>query len=157
MIFYIVCIFLLLVAALCAWGISVADFRRRIIPDAYLFPLMLVGLLMSAMCPFWIVTPIDAAIGAGFGYVIAAGIGFLFDYAYRRQNPDMVAPIGMGDIKLISVGGIWMGVTGLAIALVVACVTGIVWARVQHQKYIPFGPFFVIGGILALIIMFFLI
>ena len=141
---------LLVWAAICAILISVTDFRRRIIPDAYLFPLMLSGLLLIAFFN-WPTTITDAAIGATFGYLMSAFVGFIFDWQIRKKNPDTFPPIGLGDIKLIGVGGIWLGANGLGLALVIACVAGILWALIKRQKYIPFGPFFVIGGILALL------
>ena len=141
---------LLVWAAVCAALISIADFRRRIIPDAYLFPLILIGLLLIAFFS-WPTTLTDAAIGATFGYLTSALIGFIFDWHIRKKNPDIIAPIGLGDIKLISVGGLWLGANGLGIALVIACISGIVWARIKHQRYIPFGPFFITGTILTLL------
>ena len=97
---------LLLVGAIaCATLISVADFRRRIIPDAYLFPLMLIGLILITFFGFPI-SMRDAVIGATFGYAVSAIIGFAFDYFIRHRSPDATPPIGMGDIKLIGVGGL---------------------------------------------------
>lgn len=141
---------LLVWASICAIMISVSDFRRRIIPDAYLFPLMLSGLLLIAFFDWPISIP-DAAIGATFGYIMSALVGFLFDWQIRKKNPDAITPIGMGDIKLIGIGGLWLGANGLGVALIIACVSGMIWSLIKHQKYIPFGPFFIIGGILALI------
>lgn len=151
MFFNIFFIGLLVWAAICATLVSVADFRRRIIPDAYLFPLMLSGLLLIAFYG-WPTSMVEAAIGATFGYLMSAFVGFVFDWRIRKKNPDATPPIGLGDIKLIGVGGLWLGVNGLGVALVIACVSGILWARIKKQKYIPFGPFFIIGAILALII-----
>lgn len=156
MIFNIFFILLLLGAIACSVLISIADFRRRIIPDAYLFPLMLIGLILIVFFGF----PIgirDGVIGATFGYAMSAVIGFAFDYFIRRKNPDATPPIGMGDIKLIGVGGLWLGTTGLSFALIVAGLTGAIWARVKHQKFIPFAPFFLTGGILSLIANLFLL
>lgn len=156
MIFNIFFILLLIGAIACSVLISIADFRRRIIPDAYLFPLMLIGLLLIVFFGF----PIgirDGVIGATFGYVMSAVIGFAFDYFIRRRTPDAIPPIGMGDIKLICVGGLWLGTTGLSFALIIACLTGAIWARVKNQKFIPFAPFFLTGGILSLIANLFLI
>lgn len=150
MFFNIFFICLLVWAAICAALISVADFRRRIIPDAYLFPLMLSGLLLIAFFN-WPITIADAAIGATFGYLMAAFVGFIFDWQIRKKNPNAITPIGLGDIKLIGVGGLWLGANGLGFALIIACVSGMLWALLKHQKYIPFGPFFIIGGILALL------
>lgn len=143
-------------AIFCAWRISMADFRRRIIPDAYLLPLAIIGLVLVAWFP-WPFGPRVAAIGAAFGYVLSTVIGFIFEkIAYRHHN-NTTPPIGFGDIKLISTGGIWLGTTGLAIALIISCITGILWARNHNKKYIPFAPFFVIGGFLSLIAIAFLI
>lgn len=156
MISHIFLVLLALGAAWCIINISIADFRRRIIPDAFLFPLMLIGLLYITFFSY----PIGmerAVIGACFGYAMAAIIGFTFDYLMRCRNPGAAAPIGMGDIKLIGVGGLWLGTSGLAIALIIACISGGIWARIHHQKYIPFAPFFLLGGILAFIAIKFLI
>ncbi len=157
MIYYIFFIALLITAIWCAWNISVADLRRRIIPDVYLWPLMLIGLIFATWSPVWHIGPRLAVVGAAFGYAMAAIIGFIYDTRMRKKNPDAIAPIGMGDIKLIATGGIWLGLTGLSVALIIACISGGIWARYKKQKYIPFAPFFIIGGILALIGLWFLL
>ena len=132
--------------------IATADMRRRIIPDAYLFPLMIIGAIMTTFFPW----PHDigaGVIGMTFGYIMAAVIGLIFDWFMTRRNPVAETPIGMGDIKLIAVGGLWCGPVGLGIALVLACIFGAAWAYRKKQKFIPFAPFFIIGAILALIII----
>ena len=151
MISYIFFIFLLVIAVILSILISVTDFRRRIIPDAYLFPLMLIGLTLIAFYSFPI-TLQSAVIGGAFSYLMSAIIGAGFDYYMTAKNPDASAPIGMGDIKLLGVGGLWLGTNGLAIALIISCLLGILWSKHKHQKYIPFAPFFFIGGFLSFII-----
>ena len=153
-IFFIV---LLALALWCAWRISVADLRRRIIPDAYLWPLLLIGALIVTWSPFWPIGPYTATVGAAFGYALAAIVGFVFDWIRRRKNPDADTPIGMGDIRLIATGGIWMGPQGLGLALVLACIGGAIWSLARRKRYIPFAPFFIGGAILSLIAMAFLI
>ncbi len=135
-------------------GLSVmiarADFRRRIIPDAYLFPLMLTGLLLIAFFD-WPHDIATAAIGGAFGYGLAAITGFAFDYYIRHRDSAAPAPIGMGDIKLLGVGGIWLGTGGLAVALIIACISGMIWARVRGVRFIPFAPFFLLGAFFSLL------
>lgn len=157
MIFYLFLAILFAAAIGCAIAISVADFRRRIIPDAYLVPLFLIGLLITNIMPNWVCSPKTAAIGAFVGYTLGAATGFIFDFIRRRHNPDADTPIGMGDIKLLATGGLWLGLNGLAIALVLSCVFGGIWAQVRKQRFIPFAPFFVAGSILSLIIVAFLL
>lgn len=88
---------------------------------------------------------------------MAAVIGLIFAHIIAKRNPTADSPIGMGDIKLIAVGGLWCGPTGLAISLIFACIFGALWAYRKKQKFIPFAPFFILGGFLSLIIITFLI
>ncbi len=154
--FYNILFIILLIAALiCAFGISYTDWRRRIIPDVLLLPLMLIGLIITNFFP-WPTSTADGAIAAVFGYALAMIIGVIFDFINKnRKRHD--TPIGMGDIKLMVVGGLWLGATGLAMALVIACIAGLIWGIRKQQKFIPFAPFFITGGILSLIATMFLI
>ena len=98
MISHIFFIILLIISAILSVLISISDFRRRIIPDAYLFPLMLIGLILIGFYSF----PIgihSAIIGATFGYTMAMIIGWIFDTHMQRTNKNTDTPIGMGDIK----------------------------------------------------------
>lgn len=158
MIYNIFFIVLLILAIFCTVRIVIADSRRRIIPDIYLFPLLIIGLVITAWFP-WVVSPRAAALGAAFGFGLSAIIGFAYERIGKNKtrqdgnNP----PIGLGDIKLIGTGGIWLGATGLSIALIISCVLGMIWGATRHQKYIPFAPFFAIGGFLSLIAIWFLL
>lgn len=156
MISYIFFIILLVIAIILSIRISIYDYRHRIIPDAHLFPLMLIGLITSGIYnfPFDIKTGIA---GATFGYITSALLGFIFDKAMQRRNKNSETPIGMGDIKLISIGGLWLGTGGLALALIISGISGAIWARKQNQKFIPFAPFFIFGGFLSFIINLFLL
>ena len=147
---------LILLAFGCVLAISRADFRRRIIPDVYLFPLLLIGLCLIVFFPYPI-SVADAGVGAVLGYVLSMGVGLVFEYRMRRRGDMEFPPIGMGDIKLMAVGGLWLGTTGLSIALIVAGVVGGLWAYKKRQKYIPFAPFFFVGGFLSFVLCRFLI
>lgn len=155
-IFWTFFVILLMLALYLCYKISKTDMRRRIIPDGYLFPLLIIGLVILAFFP-WPFGIQIGVIGMAFGYMMTAIIGLIFDKIISHRNPNAESPIGMGDIKLIAVGGLWCGPTGLAIALVLACVFGAAWAYRKKQKFIPFAPFFIIGGILSLITIAFLI
>ena len=155
-IFYATFILLTILAVYLAYKIGSADMRRRIIPDAYLFPLMIIGAILTTFFP-WPHNIASGVLGMTFGYIMATVIGLIFDKIITRRNPGADTPIGMGDIKLIAVGGLWCGPHGLAIALVFACIFGAAWAYRKKQKFIPFAPFFIIGAILSLIITAFLL
>ena len=154
--FWVIFTLLALLGVFLGWKICVTDLRRRIIPDAYLFPLLIDGLIITTFFP-WVCSISEGVIGMLFGYILAATVGFFFDRSMNKHNPNAVAPIGMGDIKLIATGGLWLGVQGLALALVGACIFGAIWSYAKKQKYIPFAPFFIAGAFLALIVVGFLI
>ena len=140
-------------AIFCAFRMATADFRRRIIPDVYLFPFMFAGLLTVTFFP-WPVTIGDSVVGGAMGYCLGLIIGFIFE---RIKKDQKYPPIGMGDIKLLGAGGIWLGTMGLSIAMIISCVLAFLWNWRKKEKYIPFAPFFLIGGFLSLIIIQFLI
>jgi len=58
--------------------------------------------------------------------------------------------IGFGDIKLLAVGGIWLGTSGLSVAVITACVLGVVWAVIRKKRFVPFAPFFIVGMVGAI-------
>lgn len=153
MIYYIFFSLVLIGALFCAWRMATADFRRHIIPDVYLFPFLFAGLLTTTFFP-WPVTNADSVIGGAMGYCLGLIVGFIFD---RLKKNAEYPPIGMGDIKLLGAGGIWLGTQGLSIAMIITCVLVYIWNWKKREKYIPFAPFFLIGGFLALIAIQFLI
>lgn len=148
---------LLALAAFLAFKMAVADWRRRIIPDAYLFPFMLIGLLVLVFGR-WPVGITDGVLGGALGYGLGAGIGFLFSVIRKNSHKnDEFPPIGMGDIKLLAAGGIWLGTMGLAMATMGACVLGGLWGMRRRARFIPFAPFFMVGAIIALLGLWFLL
>ncbi len=153
MIYNIFFSFVLIGAVFCAYRMATADFQRRIIPDVYLFPFLFAGLLTTAFFP-WPVTISDSIIGGAMGYCLGLIVGFIFEKIKPNQK---YPPIGMGDIKLLGAGGIWLGTIGLSIAMLISCVVAYIWNWKRHNKYIPFAPFFLIGGFLSLIIIQFLL
>ena len=153
MIYYIFFSCVLIGSIFCAIRMATADFRRRIIPDVYLFPFLFAGLLTTTFFP-WPITISDSVIGGAMGYCLGLIVGFIFEKIKKDQK---YPPIGMGDIKLLGAGGIWLGTMGLSIAMVLSCVLGGLWNLRKHEKYIPFAPFFLISGFLSLIIIQFLI
>ena len=153
MIYNIFFALVLIGAIFCAVRMATNDLKRRIIPDVYLFPFLFAGLITTTFFP-WPVTISDSVIGGAMGYCLGLIVGFVFDKIKPNQK---YPPIGMGDIKLLGAGGIWFGTMGLSLAMILSCVLAYLWNWKRKDKYIPFAPFFLIGGFLSLIIIQFLI
>jgi leader peptidase (prepilin peptidase)/N-methyltransferase len=123
---------------------ALIDIERRIIPNRITGPGALVGIGLSlALDPagepqrlLW------AAIAGGFLLVAAL------------VNP---AGMGMGDVKLLAVMGLFLGrpvVVALLLALLGSMLAGVAIAsrrgvREARRTGLPFGPYLAVGGVLA--------
>ncbi len=156
MFFYLIFSILILIALFCAYQMSAIDLKRRIIPDVYLFPFLLIGLILPVFFgDIWPITIMDSVLAGTFGYLLTILTGFVFSKTVKK-NKD-ITPIGFGDVKLLAAGGIWLGTSVFPIALIIACVIARIWGTRKKQDFVPFAPFFIFGSIIAFIIFTFLI
>lgn len=126
-------------------AVTVTDLERRIIPNTILAVAAAAAIAIAAVVdPGSIPERLGAAAGAG-GLLLAAAL------AYPRG-------MGMGDVKLAAVMGLYLGVSvapALLIALAAGSVSGLViMARgglEARKQAIPFGPFLALGGVVALL------
>jgi leader peptidase (prepilin peptidase) / N-methyltransferase len=120
------------------------DLDHRIIPNKILLPAAIWGLAATiAFRP----DNVDDALIAG---AIAFGALLLAALAYP-------AGMGMGDVKLAGVMGIYLG-SGIAPAMLVAFLAGSIVGlmiiaregRDARKKGVPFGPFLALGGLVGI-------
>jgi leader peptidase (prepilin peptidase) / N-methyltransferase len=138
-----------LLCLLCA-ALAWIDIRHGIIPDW--LNLMVAGLGLIRIMTIGDPSTALQAIGEG------AAIGVLFwllrrlYFAYRK-----VQGLGLGDVKFLGAAGIWVGVTGLPVLLLVATLTALAYAGITHlagrsltaRTSLSFGPFLAIGLLLT--------
>jgi leader peptidase (prepilin peptidase) / N-methyltransferase len=123
---------------------AVIDIERRIIPNRITYPAALVALLLGL------------ALDAGHEpqRLMWAGIAGGFLLLAALVNP---AGMGMGDVKLLFVMGLFLGrpvVVALLLALLGPLFAGIFLARrkgvkVARKSALPFGPCLALGGLVA--------
>jgi leader peptidase (prepilin peptidase)/N-methyltransferase len=121
------------------------DLRERIIPNKILLPSAIAAIVAGALLdPSYLPEQLIAGAAAG-------GFLLVFVLAYPRG-------MGMGDVKLAAVLGLYLG-RSVAVALLVGVlagtlVGGAVMARVGvkagRKTAIPFGPFLAFGGLVGL-------
>ena len=127
--------------------VTLIDLDERLIPNKITLPAALgavvIGLLFA---PARVPGQLIAA-------AAAAGFLLVFVLAYPRG-------MGMGDVKLAGVLGLYLGAS-VAVALLVGVLAGVivgavVMARVGvaegRRTAIPFGPFLALGGVVALFV-----
>jgi leader peptidase (prepilin peptidase)/N-methyltransferase len=138
----------LLLASLVA--LAFIDFDTHLLPDDITLPLAWVGLLVNL--DGRLVPLPEAVIGAVAGYLSLWSIYHLFKLLTGKEG------MGFGDFKLLAALGAWLGWKMLLPILLAASLAGavvgiglILFAGHDRTRPIPFGPWLVLGGFIALI------
>lgn len=120
------------------------DERYFLLPDFFTIPLLLLGIMMSCLCPE--TTPIAGITGAIFGYLIATISVLLLGLIERPE-------LGAGDVKMMTALGAWLGVLGLNYTVLISFFLFAMPALCQSKRRGAYGPAL---GIAALITFFFI-
>ena len=120
-------------------AVAVVDFRTYRIPDLLSLPLIGGGLLWAA---FGQEPWTDHLFGAVLGYASLAGFGAIYFRLRGREG------LGLGDAKLFSAAGAWLGWQALPLVLATASLAGLLFAvaiivatsRDRLDGRLAFGP-----------------
>jgi leader peptidase (prepilin peptidase)/N-methyltransferase len=125
--------------------VALIDFDRRIIPNKITLPAAIAAVAIGlALAPGKVPEQLIAGAAAG---------GFLLVFALAYPQG-----MGMGDVKLAAVLGLFLG-RSVAVAVLVGVLTGALLGAAMMARLgvargrktaIPFGPFLALGGIVAL-------
>jgi len=132
--------------ALIMLGIAVADARNFVIPDVLTAAALLLGALNAGLAEDGMSLP-AAAEAALRGGVLALSFAALRAVYYRLRRRH---GIGIGDIKLAAVAGVWLAWTSVAIAVEIAALAAVAyytfvqWRRgrpLRGHAVLPVGLF----------------
>jgi leader peptidase (prepilin peptidase) / N-methyltransferase len=125
------------------WLLTLAwiDIRRWLLPDPLTLPLVIAGLLATAM-----LDPAELAehaLGAALGFLSLRAVGLLYQVMRGREG------LGRGDAKLLAASGAWVGAGALPEVVLGAAVSALTAAacfrfagvRLNARSALPFGPF----------------
>lgn len=127
-------------------AIALTDLERRIIPNKILLVGAIAGVAIAAVAdPGSLPEKAIAAAAAG-------GLLFAVALAYPRG-------MGMGDVKLAAVMGLYLG-RSVAPALLIAFAVGALFGMAlmalrgatARKQAVPFGPFLALGGVAGLLV-----
>jgi leader peptidase (prepilin peptidase)/N-methyltransferase len=126
-------------------AITLTDLELRVIPNKILLVSALLGVAIAAAADPGSLPERAAAAAA------ASGLLFLAALAYPRG-------MGLGDVKLAAVMGLFLG-RNVAPAILVALLVGSLFGlgmiarhgAAARKRAIPFGPFLALGGVVALL------
>ena len=131
-------------------ALAFIDLEHFLLPDRITLPLLAMGLLINTIGGF--TDPLSALIGAVSGY----GLLWAIYHAYRALTGR--EGFGYGDFKLLGALGAWLGWQLLPLIILLSAgvgaaigITLILMRRHQRSEPLPFGPFLVGAGWLALL------
>ncbi len=119
--------------------LSWIDLKTHRLPDIYTLPLVLAGLILSALEGQ--AALMGSAIGGAVGFAMFAVIGHFFFARTGREG------LGLGDAKLFAAAGTWLGWTALPSVLLVAAGSALLFALATQarSKGVAFGPWIALG------------
>lgn len=116
-------------------GLSLVDLDKYIIPDRFIVAgIVWWAATVPLMAEPWKLQLKDGLLGA---FVIAGAmlaLSLIFDKVTGKES------LGGGDVKLLFMAGLYLGLLTSLLNLILACIVGIVFVAVLKQKKIPFGP-----------------
>ena len=129
------------------------DIDTMKIPNSLLIIAAIAGLCNLLLPPI----TLEAFIYAIFGAISGAVPLLLIDGLVRliAKKPGF----GFGDVKLMAVAGMFLGVTGVFFAFIIAFISGgivagyLLWAKImKRESYLPFAPFLCLGVLVSLLV-----
>lgn len=133
---------------ICALMVTVvSDFLYFYISDRVLM-LSGIGIIITLLC----FENLDVV----FKHIVSSAIVFILMYLIKLLGNAIFKKesLGDGDIKLMGIVGLALGLMNSAISLFIASITGLVFSLIISRKnkegIIPFGPFLLIGALITL-------
>jgi len=121
------------------------DLEHHLVLNRVIYPAIVVALLAIP------ITPNDDAVKLLAGGAIGFGVLFLIAFIYP-------AGMGMGDVKLTTFMGLIVGFPAVLIALLISFVAGglvggglLLTGLKGRKDPIPFAPFLIVGGMVAML------
>ena len=152
-----------LVGAIILLGmLSIVDIKKRLLPNEMVTGFATLGMVFHLTTMAGFVSVTDIALGGIGGFAIMYIIRAIANRIYGQDA------LGLGDVKLIGAGGVWLGPDAIMLAIatgaLVALIHGVFYAFLEARKTkrkpdfvnlkIPAGPGFAIGLILCGILEF---
>jgi leader peptidase (prepilin peptidase)/N-methyltransferase len=128
-------------------AITFIDIEFQLILNKITIPGLVLGLMLS-----WQLIEMNLlqiAFGALIGGGLLVGIAFMGKMLFGKES------MGMGDVKMAAMIGVFLGAKGIAIALFFGFLiaglfsfAGLAMKKLQRSSYLPFGPFIAAGTFL---------
>ncbi|MEM8833932.1 MAG: A24 family peptidase [Pseudomonadota bacterium] len=137
--------------------LSVIDFKTYLLPNKYVFPFAGLGVLFHFLSDFYLLDLTGVLLGGAVGYGVLYLIRAAGNHYYEQDS------LGLGDVKLLGAGGLWLGMEGVLMAMTIGAFLGLcfgfavaLYKKVKNsEKFslarltIPAGPGFAVAIIIV--------
>jgi leader peptidase (prepilin peptidase)/N-methyltransferase len=134
-------------------SLAIIDLKTWLLPDKLNLSLGLLGIAFHALFHFTLLSPLDLFFGGVLGAGLLLTVRFFGNKYYGQDT------LGLGDVKLLGAGGLWLGPEGVIFAITLGAFAGLlhglgvgltraIKTRSKpdfHRLMIPAGPGFCIG------------
>ena len=141
--------------------LSIIDLRIRLLPDKYVAGLAASGVIFHIATEWSFLSTSNMMVGLIIGGGSLYSIRFVSNLIHDKDT------LGLGDVKLMAAGGLWLGGHSILVALTIGALAGIVhglglafWIRKKSGTMpalstlsLPAGPGFIVGLITSFILM----
>ena len=122
------------------------DLRLGIIPNRLNAAVAVAGLARASL-----LEDIAAALVAGCEAIAVGAIAWLLRWLFFHFRK--YQGLGLGDVKLLAASGVWIGIAGVPVQLLVGSLTALTVAgilqftghEITRRTSLPFGPFLALG------------
>ena len=137
--------------------LSIIDLRTYLLPNIYVGPFAILGVIFHAVSGFYYLDLSQVVLGGLTGFLVLYIIRAAGNHYYGQDS------LGLGDVKLLGAGGLWLGVEGILFSMTLGALAGLIhgvlyatYLRIKKNKpfsltrlTIPAGPGFTIGIIIV--------
>ncbi len=100
-------------------ALSIIDFKTWLLPDPLNLSLAILGVVFHIATHFQIIPPHEMIFGA------LAGAGLLYIIRIAGNSYYKQESLGLGDVKLLGAAGLWLGLEGTILAIILGAAAGI--------------------------------
>ena len=131
-------------------ALTFIDLEEQLLPDAIVFPLLLLGIVFNGIYR-------DALMDASSGALVGFSVLWLIRASYQAYAG--IEGLGYGDLKLAAMIGAWLGLAAVPAVLFMAFAIGVVLmapmllaGNIDQRTAVPFGPFLAVSAASVLVL-----
>lgn len=117
--------------------LSIIDLKTFLLPNVFVFPFGALGIIFHLLTDFYYLDWFAMLLGCLFGYGLLFTIRAIGNRYYGQDT------LGLGDVKLLSMAGLWLGVEGVLFAMTLGAFFGLIHGLfiALNTKIRTKGPF----------------